>query len=198
MWTVITEPKASSGCTSHHGPSMPNRSQRRPLSIPHSELSIQRNEKIVGIEGTAQGRMKITLSQRIQGRCRAKKPDSSRARKSLRLIPMPRNTTVLKAVRVKIGSREERPVALGARAEPEAVDHRPDDEDEEEDDIGQDQDHAPRRFQRQPPALAAARRPAGRATVVTAMAAPFMLDGSRRAEPGSAPATRRVSRPQPP
>ena len=51
---------------------MPNRYQSRLLNIPHSEFSIQRNEKIVGIEGTAHGRMKITLSQRIHGRTDAK------------------------------------------------------------------------------------------------------------------------------
>ena len=72
MWTKITEPKARSGLTSHHGPSMPNRVQSRLLNIPHSEFSIQRNEKIVGIDGTAQGRMKITLSQRTHGRTEAK------------------------------------------------------------------------------------------------------------------------------
>src|SRR5215213_6178904 len=108
IWTVITEPKASVGSTSHQGPSIWNMSQRRPFTIPHSELSIQRNEKIVGIDGTAHGRMKITLSQRIHGRVVAKKPESSRARKSLRLMPMPRNTTVLKAVRLKIGSENNR------------------------------------------------------------------------------------------
>jgi hypothetical protein len=48
--------------------------------------------------------MKITLSQRIQGRVLAKNPESSRARSSFRLMAKARKTTVLKAVRAKIGS----------------------------------------------------------------------------------------------
>src|SRR5918996_6276823 len=82
MWTVITEPSARFGRTSHHGASMPNQYQRMLLSIPHSEFSIQRNDRMVGIDGTAHGRMKMIESQRIQGRVEAKKPDRRSARKS--------------------------------------------------------------------------------------------------------------------
>jgi len=99
MWTVITEPKARCGRTSHQGASMPNQYQRMLLSMPHSEFSIHRNDRMVGIEGTAQGRMKMMDSQRIQGLVEAKKPDSSNARNSLRLMPMPRKIAVLITVR---------------------------------------------------------------------------------------------------
>ena len=94
---------------------------------------------MVGIEGTAQGRMKITLSQRIHGRAAAKKPDSNSARNSLRLMPMPRNTTVLTSVRRKMRVGDERRGSSRARAQPEPVEHRPEDEEEEEDHVGDDQ-----------------------------------------------------------
>lgn len=53
------------GSTSRHGPSMPKSSHNNPLSMPHSEFSIQRKEKMVGTDGTADGKRKITESHRI-------------------------------------------------------------------------------------------------------------------------------------
>ena len=45
------------------------------FTSPHSGLSMKRIEKMVGIDGTAQGMMKITDSQRIQTRSCTKKPE---------------------------------------------------------------------------------------------------------------------------
>jgi len=42
------------------------------LTTPHSGLNMKRTERMVGIDGTAQGRMNSTDSHLIQGRCCAK------------------------------------------------------------------------------------------------------------------------------
>ena len=72
--------------------------------MPHSGLSMKRTDRIVGIDGTAQGRMKISESQRIQMRSCRKKPDSSSATIIFRLTPTSRKNSVLTIDRTKIGS----------------------------------------------------------------------------------------------
>ena len=72
--------------------------------IPHSGLNMKRIEKIVGIDGTAHGRMKITESQRIHTRSCTKKPERKSASRNLRFTAINKNKTVLIAVRMKIGS----------------------------------------------------------------------------------------------
>ena len=65
---------------------------------------MKRIDRIVGIDGTAQGRMNSTDSHLIQVRAWTKKPDSSSATIILRLIATIRNTSVLTTERAKIGS----------------------------------------------------------------------------------------------
>ena len=65
---------------------------------------MKRTERMVGIDGTAQGRMNSTDSHLIQGRCCAKKPDRNSAIIILRLMPISRKISVLTAARAKIGS----------------------------------------------------------------------------------------------
>ena len=71
---------------------------------PHSGLSMKRIDRMVGIDGTAQGRMKSTDSTLIHQRVCTKKPDRNSATTILRLMPTTRNTSVLTAERAKIGS----------------------------------------------------------------------------------------------
>ena len=74
------------------------------LITPHSGLSMKRTDRMVGIDGTAHGRMKSTASTLIHQRVCTKKPDSTSATTILMLIATTRKTTVLIAVRKKIGS----------------------------------------------------------------------------------------------
>ncbi len=59
---------------------------------------------MVGIDGTAQGRMNSTRTMRIQGRCCTKKPDSMSAIRNFRFTATNRKMIVLTTVRMKIGS----------------------------------------------------------------------------------------------
>ena len=71
---------------------------------PHSGLSMKRTDRIVGIDGTAHGRMKIAARILIHQRGWTKKPDSTSATAIFRLMATTMKTTVLIAVRKKIGS----------------------------------------------------------------------------------------------
>src|SRR5438309_2910814 len=75
MWTRIARPSASAGLLSQFGPSAPVHRKICVLMIPHSGLSMKRSDRIVGIDGTAQGRMKSSDSHLIQVWVRTKKPD---------------------------------------------------------------------------------------------------------------------------
>ena len=59
---------------------------------------------VVGIDGTAQGKMNRTDNHLIQVRAWMKKPDSSSAITILIFMPITRNTSVFTADRAKIGS----------------------------------------------------------------------------------------------
>ena len=65
---------------------------------------MKRTDRMVGIDGTAQGRMNSTDSHRIQLRACTKKPDRNSATSILKLMPMTRKISVLTAARAKIGS----------------------------------------------------------------------------------------------
>ena len=69
---------------------------------------MKRNERIVGIDGTAQGRMNSSDSHLIQVLAWMKKPDRNSASTILTLMATTRNTTVLSADRKKIGSSNRR------------------------------------------------------------------------------------------
>src|SRR4051812_21490836 len=62
MWASMEKDRASVGSLSQLGPSMPVALKIRVLMTPHSGLSMKRIDKMVGMEGTAQGRIKITDS----------------------------------------------------------------------------------------------------------------------------------------
>src|SRR6202041_626358 len=76
MCTPIAIDSATVGSLSQFGPSSPVKRKISWLITPHSGLSMKRTDRMVGIEGTAQGRMNSTDSQRIQARVCTKKPDS--------------------------------------------------------------------------------------------------------------------------
>src|SRR3954465_14608839 len=101
---TIENDSASAGSLSQLGPSMPVKRKISELITPHSGLSMKRTERMVGIEGTAQGRMNSTESALIHQRVWMKKPESSSATIILMLIATTRKITVLTTVRKKIGS----------------------------------------------------------------------------------------------
>ena len=100
----IEKPSASVGLLSQFGPSAPVSLKISVLITPHSGLSMKRTERIVGIDGSAQGRMKISDRSLIHQRSVTKKPDSTIAITILMLMATTRNTTVLMTLRKKIGS----------------------------------------------------------------------------------------------
>src|SRR4051795_12068487 len=104
MWTRIASVRASVGSLSQFGPSSAVNLKMSWLITPHSGLSMKRTERIVGIEGTAQGRMNSTDSHLIQERDWMKKPDKNSATTIFRLMPTSRKNSVLTAERAKIGS----------------------------------------------------------------------------------------------
>src|ERR1700759_4874966 len=104
IWTPIAMVSATAGSFSQFGPSSPVNLKINWLMTPHSGLNMKRTDRMVGIDGTAQGKMKITDSHRIQARCSTKKPDRNRAITILMLMPIKRKISVLIAARAKIGS----------------------------------------------------------------------------------------------
>ena len=89
---------------SQFGPSAPVYWKISELMRPHSGFSMNRNDRIVGIEGTAHGRMKSSDSHLIHVRVCTKKPESVSAIAILTLMAISRNASVLKTDRRKIGS----------------------------------------------------------------------------------------------
>src|SRR6476659_5607597 len=87
MWTRIDRLSAICGLLSQLGPSAPVRRKIVELMIPHSGLSMKRSDRMVGIDGTAQGRMKSSESHLIHGCARTKKPDRKSATTIFRLMP---------------------------------------------------------------------------------------------------------------
>src|ERR1700751_6442494 len=95
---------ATEGSFSQFGPSSPVNLKISWLTMPHSGLSMKPTDRMVGIDGTAQGRMKITESHLIQLRDCTKKPDRNSAISIFRLMPTTRKISVLMGARAKIGS----------------------------------------------------------------------------------------------
>src|SRR3977135_3750449 len=104
MCTRIAIDSASEGSLSQFGPSSPGNLKISWLDTPHSGLSMKRTDRMVGIDGTAQGRMNSTDSHLIHQRVWMKKPDSNSAITILMLMPINRKISVLIAARAKIGS----------------------------------------------------------------------------------------------
>src|SRR6202000_1196710 len=104
MWTPIAIASATEGSFSQFGPSSPVNLKISWLTMPHSGLSMKRTDRMVGIDGTAQGRMNNTDSHLIQARACTKKPDRTRAITTLKLMPITRKISVLIAARAKTGS----------------------------------------------------------------------------------------------
>src|SRR3954452_3349223 len=78
-WTRMAKVSASQGSLSQFGPSSAVSLKMIWLITPHSGLSMKRIDRIVGIDGTAHGRMKRNERMRIHQRGCAKKPESSSA-----------------------------------------------------------------------------------------------------------------------
>src|SRR5450759_914049 len=104
MCIPIAIVSATVGSLSQFGPSSPVSLKMTWLTMPHSGLNMNRTDRMVGIEGTAHGRMNSTDSHLIQERSWMKKPDRNSAISILKLMPITRNTSVLMAARAKIGS----------------------------------------------------------------------------------------------
>src|ERR1700730_19247457 len=102
--TRIASDKASVGSLSQFGPSSPVRLKMKWLMIPHSGLSMKRMDRMVGIDGTAHGRMNTSDSHLIHVRACTKNPDRKSATIILRLMPTIRNTSVLSTERANTGS----------------------------------------------------------------------------------------------
>src|SRR5438128_7515129 len=95
---------ASDGSLSQLGPSFPVMRKITELMMPHSGLSMNRIERIVGIDGTAHGRMKTRDSHLIQVRACTKKPESMSATSIFKLMLIMRNTSELTTDSEKIVS----------------------------------------------------------------------------------------------
>src|SRR3954454_1945877 len=102
MWTTIDSESASGGSFNQLGPSSRVSRKIVELMMPHSGLSMKRNDRMVGIDGRAQGRMKTMSSALIHHRGWMKKPDSFNARSIFTFTTMARKSVVLTTDRVKI------------------------------------------------------------------------------------------------
>src|SRR5205814_2404366 len=68
MCTTIARNSARVGCCSQFGPSAAVKRKISELISPHSGLNMKRSDRMVGIDGTAHGRMNNSDSQRIHVR----------------------------------------------------------------------------------------------------------------------------------
>ncbi len=134
---------ATVGSLSQFGPSSPVSLKISVLTTPHSGLNMKRTDRMVGIDGTAQGRMNSTDSHLIQGRCWAKKPDRNSAIIILTLMPITQEDQ-----RIDRGAREdrivpERDIARRMTRQPQPVADRVDHEGQEHQQVGRQQHDAP-------------------------------------------------------
>src|SRR5882757_2391905 len=104
MCTTMESDSASVGSFNQLGPSSPVNLKISVLITPHSGLSMKRIDKMVGIDGTAQGSTNSTASTFTHQRLWVKKPDRKSAITIFALIATIRNTNVFTTVRRKIGS----------------------------------------------------------------------------------------------
>ncbi len=143
MCTSIAIDSASQRSLSQLGPSSAVSLKMTWLTTPHSGFSMKRIDRIVGIDGTAHGRMNSTDSHLIHGRAVTKKPDRNSATSILRLIATTRNTSVLTTDPAKIGSSNSCDVAFRMPREPQAVADRVHDEHQEHETYGASSIDAP-------------------------------------------------------
>src|SRR6266566_8103675 len=104
MCTMIAMVSATLGSLSQFGPSSPVSLKMIWLIMRHSGLNMKRTDRMVGIEGTAHGRMNSTDSHLIHERCWMKNPDRNSATTILKLMPITRKISVFTAARAKLGS----------------------------------------------------------------------------------------------
>src|SRR5215211_4225283 len=103
---------------------------------------MNRRDRMVGIDGTAHGRMNSTDSHLIHERCWMKKPDRKSATSIFRLMPTSRKISVLNAARehrVMI----QRDVTCGVPGQPKSVADRIDHESGEHEEVRRQQREAP-------------------------------------------------------
>ena len=86
------------------GPSKPVNWKIWVLITPHSGFNMKRTDKMVGIEGSAQGKMNNSDKALIHHLLCKKKPDKTMAKAILMLMATTKKTKVFTAVRKKIGS----------------------------------------------------------------------------------------------
>src|SRR5258706_2087070 len=104
MCTMIASESARIGSFNQFGPSACVRRKMTELMSPHSGFSMKRNDRMVGIDGTAHGRMKRSESHLIHVRVCTKKPDRKSAISIFRLIPTMRKASVFSAERENTGA----------------------------------------------------------------------------------------------
>ena len=108
MCIIIDSDRAIVGSLSQFGPSLSVYLKISVLMTPHSELNMKRTDRMVGIDGTAQGRMNSIATILIHQRVFRKKPDKPSARIIFRFTETTTKMRVLIAVRKKIGSAKSR------------------------------------------------------------------------------------------
>ena len=104
MCINIEKHSANVGSFSQLGPSSRVSLKMVWLMTPHSGFNMNRTDRMVGIDGTAHGRMNSTASILIHQRVLTKKPDRNSAIAIFRLIATTRKISVLTTVRKNIGS----------------------------------------------------------------------------------------------
>ena len=108
MWTIPAIENAIQRSLSQLGPSSAVILKYSVLMIPHSGFSMKRNDRIVGIDGTAQGRMKSTARMRIHQRSCTKNPERNSASTNFRLTTTSRNSAELTTALSNTGSCHSR------------------------------------------------------------------------------------------
>ena len=99
MCANMDNDKAKVGSFNQFGPSVPVSLKIKVLMTPHSGFNMNRIERIVGMEGTAHGNMKINDNHLIHVRLCTKKPDKNSANSIFKLMPTARKIMVFTTVR---------------------------------------------------------------------------------------------------
>ena len=135
MCMSIDRPSASVGSLSQFGPVCAPVSRKISwLMTPHSGLSMKRTERIVGIDGTAQGRMKINEMTLIHQRCWIRKPEITQRHDHLEIDGDDDEDDRVDDRAKEDRILEELDVARRMARQPEAVADRIEDEDEKDED----------------------------------------------------------------
>ena len=143
MCMPIAIVSATVGSLSQFGPSSPVNLKISLLTTPHSGLNMKRTDRMVGIDGTAQGRMNSTDSHLIQGRDCGEEAGQEQRDQHLEI-----DADDQEDQRVDRGAREdrvviERDIARRMARQPQAVADRVDHEGQEHEQIGRQQHDAP-------------------------------------------------------